>query len=102
MKMETNLRKYNKGQKILIDKLSNGKYTYAEATERCSKLWNLIPSCMEVNPVRLNNLMKERFGSDPDWSKYCMTFKIDINSEFFNNEFIAEVIRTIANKKRLA
>jgi len=93
--METNLNEYNKGSKILIDELLKGTYNLTEAQEQCSKLWNLIPSDIQLNPYRINTLMKERFGTDPNWNKYCKKFKIDGRSRFVNNEIMAESMRKI-------
>ena len=78
MKTEINLEKYNIEQTILIKELEENKLTLTQARERCSKLWNLIPITYDVNPVRLNNLMEEKFGNEPDFKKYKRTFKIII------------------------
>jgi len=76
MKTETNLEKYEIEQTILIKELEENKLTLTQTRERCSKLWNLIPITYDVNPVRLNNLMEEKFGNEPEFNKYKRTFKI--------------------------
>jgi len=78
MRIETNLDKYSIEESILINDLQENKLTFIEATERCLKLWGLIPITYNVNPVRLNNLMEEKFGNDPNFNKHKRTYKISV------------------------
>lgn len=91
-----NLNKYNKEERILINDLSQNKLTLTEARERCSKLWKLIPVDVDLNPIMLNNLMKEKFGNDPDWNKYCKTFKINVSD--VDEEGVERYINAVATK----
>lgn len=74
-----NFEKYTIDRARLSDDISNDKLTFYEALARCHELWELIPNNCEVNPVGLNNLMKEKFGELDEYKKhYSKTFSIDI------------------------
>ena len=99
--MENNLDKFDIEERILYDEISQDKLTYAQARKRCIKLWKLIPTDTDVNPVRLNILMKTKFGNDPDWNKYSKTFKINVGSicDESIEEYMNKVIDGLKKKK---
>ena len=96
MKKNKNLDAFDIEERILYDEISQDKLTFAQANERCSKLWDLIPIDVDVNPVRLNNLMKEKYDNDPDWNKYCKTFKIKISD--VDEESVERYIKAVTAK----
>jgi hypothetical protein len=77
---ETNLDKYTIEEQILIDEISQDKLTFRDVKERCDKLWELIPINMDLNPVRLHNLIKEKFSNDPEWNKYSKVYHIKVGN----------------------
>jgi len=79
--LHENFEKYHIAEARLCDDISNDKLTFYEALARCHELWELIPSKYDRNSVRLNNLMKEKFGELDEYKKhYSKTFTIDIGS----------------------
>jgi len=80
--METNLEKYTEQEEILFNEISQNKLTFSEAKERCSILWDLIPSNYSVHSVRLNNILGEKYSNDPGWIGHerRMVFKIPIGT----------------------
>jgi len=84
MRVEENLDKYKIEEEILYKEIKEDKLTLTEARERCSKLWELIPTTMDLNPFALNNLMKEKYGNDPEFNKYTQTFTIPIRGQMSN------------------
>ena len=87
---------FDKEERILYDEISQDKLTFAEASERCKKLWDLVPVDVDVNPVRLNILMKEKYGNDPDWNKYSKTYRINVTN--VDEESIERYINAVATK----
>lgn len=76
-----NYMKYKIAEVKFCDDISNNKLTFYEALARCHELWDLIPNDCDVNNVRLNNLMKEKFGELDEYKKhYSKTFVIDIGT----------------------
>lgn len=95
MFLEKNLDKFDIEERILFKEIEADKLTLTEARERCSKLWELIPTDMDLNPVGLNNLMKEKYGNDPEFHKYSQTFTIpwkDIRGQM-SNKHRANILR---------
>lgn len=76
--MDDDLVEYRKAAKILYEEIAADKLTYKEAHERCKMLWKLIPYNIDINPVALNQLMKEKYSNDPDWT-YSKTFTIFVD-----------------------
>ena len=71
--MENDLKEFVKEEQRLFDDIPG--LTYKEAKNRCDALWGLIPINYDVNSVRIDNLMYEKFHDDPDW-KYGRVFYI--------------------------
>lgn len=66
--MEVNLENYYTEEKILIEEIKQDKLSCLEAQNRCEELWKLIPNNTHVNPLVLNNLMKEKYSNSSDWN----------------------------------
>jgi len=77
-RIENDLDEYEIEEQRLIKDIEQDKITFGEATERCTKLWGLIPSNYTVSPFRLTNLMKEKYSNNPDWDKEIKTYYIPI------------------------
>jgi hypothetical protein len=75
--MKTDLEDFYAEQKKLIEEIKSDKLSCLEAQSRCKELWKLIPSDLLVNPFRLNDLMKEKYGNSPDWN-YSKVFNITV------------------------
>jgi hypothetical protein len=98
--MEIDLVKYNTEESILFDDILNNKLSLNDARERCVKLWKLIPYDTDINPVRLNNLMKEKYGNELDFYKYSKIYTINVsnNDEISIEEYIINVANKIKSK----
>lgn len=67
--MEINLEKYYKMELVLVNEILENKLTLNQVRERCNELWELIPTDVSINPVRLDNLIKDKHENDPDWKR---------------------------------
>ena len=73
------LSEYMTEEQKLMYEILQDKLTFNEVIERCSKLWELIPYDVDLNPVGLDNLIKVKFGNDPEnWPKYKKTYPIKV------------------------
>jgi len=73
------LAEYMAEEQKLMYEIFQNKLTFNEVIERCSKLWELIPNGdVDLNPI-LDNLIKVKFGNDPEnWIKYKKTYPIKV------------------------
>jgi hypothetical protein len=94
--METNLDKYNDEETKLIEDIQNNDLSYNDVKERCYKLWDLIPIDYNINPIKLNDLLKEKYGNELEFNKHDRIFKIDIGK--LNANEIEDFIKKFANK----
>lgn len=96
--MNNELKPYREQEAILIKDIENNELTYSQVSERLNDLYKLIPSNISLNPVRLNNLIIEKYSDDPDWKKERENniFKIDIGH--IKPEDVEEYIKRIAKE----
>ena len=95
--LRENYMKYKIADAKLCDDISNDKLTFYEALARCHELWELIPKDIDVNNVRVNNLMKEKFGELDEYKKhYSKTFMIDIGT--LKEEDIGAYVKEVVEK----
>lgn len=76
--MEENLNKYIEQEKILIEEIQNGKYTFEEARDKCNQLYELFPHPILVNPVGLQAAMTTAYPNILDHS-HRIVYKIPID-----------------------
>jgi len=93
---ESDLNKYYVEESILIKDIENNKLTLSEVRERCGKLFSLIPNNISLNPVRLENLIKEKYSNNPNYEKHTPTYIIDVGDIDEND--IEEYIQNVVNK----
>jgi len=66
--MELTLDKYHIEEAKLIKEISENQLSCIEAQEQCKELFKLIPPEIIYNPRSLNDLMKQKFENDINWS----------------------------------
>lgn len=93
------LNEYYREELKLVNDINDNKLTFNEANIRRNNLWDLIPSNIFLNSVRLNELMKEKFSDDPDWNKNITTFNIDGGN--INNDDIENYIKKVQEDFKL-
>lgn len=60
--------KYNYEENLLIQDIPH--LSIDEARNRCQELFKLIPLNVDLNPVRLNNTLKQYFQNHKNYNKY--------------------------------
>ena len=88
------MKEYNIEADKLIEEIQNNELTYKEVKERYNQIIKLIPIDVDIDYFKLNDLIKEKFQNDKDYSK--IVYKINI--ENIKDEDVPNYLENVKNK----